>query len=288
MATPTTLSMPRVRNLRFQIDAAVPRHWHGGRRAITLFFDNLSLLFPVGERFFIASVRAHAASIQEDPLKREVEAFCAQEGVHCREHARYNQRLAEHGYPAVALERRLSAALQRTARLASRHWRLAITCALEHFTAVMGHILLSDDRLLHRAHPEMAALWRWHAIEETEHKAVAFDVYRAAGGGYLGRVLAMSVTTVMFWWHVGYQQIRLMHADGCLLSLREWGSLLKFLFIHPGGMFQLWRQWFRYYQPGFHPSNLDNRELLESSLRELGRTRVRFEGDPSPLERARS
>jgi predicted metal-dependent hydrolase len=260
----------QARNRRFELGASVPRQWHGGGRAVTLFFDNLSLLFPVGERFFIANVRAHAASVQQPQLKRDVDAFCAQEGLHSREHARYNLRLAERGYPVAAFERRLQAQLGRIARAGSRRWGLALTCALEHFTAVMGHILLSDARLLQSAHPDVAALWRWHAVEETEHKAVAFDVYRAAGGGYPERVLAMGVTTLVFWWHVGVQQIRLMQADGCLLDPREWGSLLTFLFIHPGGMLQVWLHWTGYFRPRFHPWDIDGRELVEAWEREQG------------------
>ena len=271
----------RVRNPRFQLGSAVPRHWHGGRRAITLFFDNLSVFFPAGERFFIASVRAHAACVQDPRLAAEVQAFCGQEGVHSREHARYNRMLAEQGYPIAALERRVKARLQRTSRRASPRRQLALTCALEHFTAVMGHTLLSDARLLEGAHPEMAALWRWHALEETEHKAVAFDVYRAAGGRYFERVLAMSVATFVFWSQVCWQQLRFMHADGCALSLRQWGSLLQFLFLKPGGMFSLWRRWLTYYRPSFHPWDLDSRALIEAHASELGASPA--QADPGPL-----
>jgi predicted metal-dependent hydrolase len=261
--------MPQLRNLRFQVGGTIPRHWHGGRRAITLFFNNLSILFPAGERFFIASVRAHADRVEDDVLKRQMRAFCAQEGVHGREHTRYNRMLADQGYPIAALERRVEARLRRTSRWASPRRRLAVTCALEHFTAVMGRTLLSDRRLLQGADPEMAALWRWHAIEETEHKAVAFDVYQAAGGGYLARTASMSVTTLVFWSQIVLSQIVLMRADGCLFSFREWRSLVRFLFVEPGGMFNVALRWLDYYRPSFHPWDCDDRPLLEGWVREL-------------------
>jgi predicted metal-dependent hydrolase len=250
----------QVRKMRLQVGADVPRHWHGGRRAVTLFFDNLSVFFPAGERFFIASVRAHLKQVEDEALKRDAAAFCAQEGIHSREHTRFNRWLAERGYPIAALERRVEALLERTARHTPPRRQLAVTCALEHFTALMGHIVLSNPRVLEGAHPEIARLWHWHAIEETEHKAVAFDVYRAAGGPYLERVLAMSMTTVSFWSRVILQQAALMRADRCLFSLGEWRALLRFLFIEPGGMFGLWRRWLDYY----------NRRLLEARLAELG------------------
>jgi uncharacterized protein len=268
-AIPTASPLPQVRDFRFQVGPAVPRHWHGGRRSITLFFNNLSVFFPAGERFFIASVKAHEACVEDPALKRELRAFCAQEGIHSREHARYNRMLEEQGYPTARMERRVQAILKLTLRSAPLRRQLAITCALEHFTAMMGHILLSEPRLLEGAHPEMAALWRWHAMEETEHKAVAFDVYRAAGGGYFTRVVAMLTSTLMFWSQIVLGQVELMHAERCLSSPREWLALLKFLFVEPGGMVELWRRWLDYFRPSFHPWDLDNRELLERHLREL-------------------
>ena len=56
--------------------------------------------------------------------------------------------------------------------------RLAATVALEHLTAILAAALL-DGRSgsLAGADPRVAELWRWHAVEETEHKSVAFDVY---------------------------------------------------------------------------------------------------------------
>jgi predicted metal-dependent hydrolase len=259
-----------VRNLRFNLGANVPRHWHGGRRAISLYYDNLSLFFPAGERFFIASVKAHVHLVRDPKLERDVRAFCAQEGVHSREHVRYNGMLEAQGYPAADMERRLEARLRRITRLIPVRRQLAITCALEHFTAVMGHIVLSDPRLLAGADPEMAALWRWHAAEENEHKAVAFDVYLLAGGNYFERATAMLAATLVFWTLVAIHQLRLMRADGCLFSLREWRSLFVFLFIEPGGMRRVMGKYFQYFRPGFHPWQLDNRELLAAWRRESG------------------
>jgi predicted metal-dependent hydrolase len=253
-----------VRNFRFELGPSVPRHWHGGRRAISLYYDNLSIFFPAGERFFIASVKAHAHLVRDPELQRDVRAFCGQEGVHGREHVRYNRMLDAQGYPVADMERRLEARLRRIAGWVPLRRQLAITCALEHFTAVMGHTVLSDPRLLAGAEPEMAALWRWHAAEENEHKAVAFDVYRCAGGNYFERVSAMLGATLVFWILVSAHQLRLMRADGCLFSSAEWRALFVFLFNEPGPMRLLGSQYFQYYRPGFHPWQLDNRELLNA------------------------
>jgi predicted metal-dependent hydrolase len=253
-----------VRPLRFDIDASVPRYWHGGRRSVTTFFDNLSVFFPGGERFFIQSVRALEKRVKDERLVADVRAFCGQEGAHSREHARYNAWLREQGCPIDAMERRVVENLQRVTMRAPKHVCLAVTCALEHFTALMGLALLEDPRVLEGAHPVMANLWRWHAAEENEHKSVAYDVYVAAGGTYRERVIVMAVITIMFWLKVLSHQVLLTRADGTLWNLREWAALLGWLFVRPGGMRRVIRRYLHYYRPGFHPSDIDSQAVLDA------------------------
>jgi predicted metal-dependent hydrolase len=251
-----------IRNLRFDF-GGVPRYWHGNRRSVTLFMNNLSIFFPPGERFFIASVKAHAPQVTDEKLLREMRLFSGQEGVHSREHAAYNAMIEAQGYPARALEDRVDELLGVASRRLPACSRLAITCALEHFTAVLARQVLSNPRIMEGAHPTMAGLWRWHAAEESEHKAVAFDVYRAVGGSYVRRVFTMLMVTLTFWARVIAQQIRLMRIDGCLFSRREWALLYRFLFIDPGGMRGIGRPYLRYYRPSFHPNDDDTRALIE-------------------------
>jgi predicted metal-dependent hydrolase len=255
---------PAVRNVHFSIDdARIPRWWHPGGRSITAYFDNLSIFFPVGERFFIASVRAHRHHVKDERLAEEVKLFCGQEGVHGREHDRYNDLLRARGYPVDAMERRIARILARATRLPKR-LRLAATCALEHFTALMAHFLLDDERMLEGADETMASLWRWHAAEENEHKSVAYDVYLAAGGNYFERAAVMVFASTIFWFKILEQQARMMHADGMLFSWREWLSLGRFLFVSPGGMRRVAKLYFHYFRPSFHPRDIDASELLEA------------------------
>lgn len=256
--------VPTIRNLKFDIDESVPRRWHGPSQAITSFFDNLSIFFPPGERFFISSLLAHRSQIHDERLLEEIKAFCGQEGIHSREHVRYNAMLEAKGYPASKMEAKVRKLLARVEKTVPARRRLAITCALEHFTASMGHILLDDPRILESAHPTMAALWRWHAAEETEHKGTAFDVFRAAGGTYGERVTTMIGATVVFWAKVVEHQLRLMKEDGILLSPKEWRQFARWVFIDPGWAWPLLAMYLDYYRPGFHPWDLDNRELVEA------------------------
>lgn len=264
---------PTVRNLRFEIDESIPQYWHGGRRSLSIFLDNLSVFFPAGERFFVKAVRAHQGLVKDEGLMQEVRAFCGQEGVHGREHERYNE-LVRRFYPTEAMERRVQEILDRVSQRAPEIAQLGVTCALEHFTALLGHMLLRDPRLLEGAHPEMDALWRWHAAEENEHKAVAYDVFTAAGGDYGTRVYTMIGATVIFWTKVIEHQARMMKASGILFSAREWSALLRFLFVDPGGMLPLFRLYFEYYRRDFHPSDIDSSGVVE---------RWRADYDASPI-----
>jgi len=241
-----------IRDLSFASGEA-PRHWHGQGRAVSVFFDNLSIFFPAGERFFIASVKAHRQHVRDETLERLVREFTAQEANHTREHLRYNHAIGAHGRPVEEMNARVERILRRVARRAPLRWQLAVTCALEHFTALLAKMILGDPKNLEGAHPEMAALWRWHALEEWEHRAVAFDVYLAAGGHALERDFVMFMATLIFWGKVLEQQLRLMRADRILSSPREWLSLMKFLFVKPGSLRKLIPPYLGYYRREFHP-----------------------------------
>jgi predicted metal-dependent hydrolase len=259
------------RNFRFATGPAVPRHWHGGRKSVTAFFDNLSVFFPAGERFFIKSVRRYVDRVGAASLRAEIFGFSAQEGIHDREHVRYNAMLAAQGYPVVEMERRVVDILRLAERVLPPRMQLAVTCGLEHFTALLAHLLLADPRLLEGADETMAELWRWHAAEENEHRSVAYDVFLAVGGTYAERVAVMFVATVIFWAKVLEHQVRMMATDGIATSAREWTALVRYLFVEPGGMGKLARLYLAYYRPSFHPRDIDVEPLLEAWRQSLER-----------------
>lgn len=250
-----------VRNLRFPLGAEVPKHWFGETQSVSTFWDNLSVLFPAGERFFMNSVRAFEERLPEGKLKQEVRLFYQQEALHSREHVRYNDMLRAHGYPVDAMDASVRALLANVAKL-PEEYQLAVTCSLEHFTALLAQFVLAPDSPFESAHPVMGALWRWHAAEENEHASVAFDVYREVDGRYRLRVTVMAVATLIFWAKVVEQQLRMMKADGTLSSRKEWSALLRFLFKKPGWLFKMVRPYLAYYKPSFHPTELDSSVLV--------------------------
>ena len=178
----------------------LPRHFAAGGDLIPSHLAAaLSSVFPDGEDFFVRSVRHYRDRITDPDLKRQVAGFIGQEATHGREHRALNDRLAQLGYPTKTFERLTRRGLALRERVAPPISNLAATAALEHFTATFAQLLLSsaDARALF-GHDEIRNLFLWHALEEAEHKAVAFDVYKAMGGGERLRVWTMKLLRVAF------------------------------------------------------------------------------------------
>jgi|APLak6261682754_1056148.scaffolds.fasta_scaffold08923_1 hypothetical protein len=262
------MSAIEVRDFRFPLDA-VPRDWHPAGVAVTAYWDQLSVFFPFGEGFFVRSVRAHLDQLPEGKLRDDVAAFCAQEGHHAREHLAYNRRLAAQGLPIDRLEAASRFLLERAQRVLSPRKQLAITCALEHFTSLMGEQVLSRDETLAGADPTMAKLWRWHSAEENEHRSVAFDVYQAVGGTWFERSRLMVITSLFFWTLVLVQVLVFLKHRGALFSPTEWWRLFRFSFVTPSALGSLVRPYLGYFARDFHPAARGGDELIDAWKRSL-------------------
>jgi predicted metal-dependent hydrolase len=270
------------RPMRFDFAASTPRYWMAGDPFTTHLMNALSLTFPEGERFFVASVRALREHVKEPELESQVRGFLAQESLHRREHEAFNEFLRGVGVPVDEFYREIEGLLSAPEQGGSKRHRLAITCALEHFTAILAEHLLSSSALQAEAHPNVRPLWQWHALEELDHKSVAFDVYRAAGGSYPLRVLAMLVASVFFLAKVSEMQVRLMKRDGELGNLRSWARGI-WKFWGPRGHFSgLVPAYLRYFHPRFHPWEKDDSALIARFEHELASYRAtRPDGDSS-------
>ncbi|MEK6806794.1 MAG: metal-dependent hydrolase [Pseudomonadota bacterium] len=255
------------RDVHFDLSGLTPATWHPYGTHVGHFMNALSIFFPEGEKFFINSVRHYQHKVTDPKLQDEVKGFIGQEAMHGREHRVYNAWLEQHGYPAARLERFVIKFLNFVTRTTTAGQRLGATIALEHLTAIMAESLLSKLDHFKGADPRIVALWRWHAIEETEHKAVAFDVYRAAFGSgllaWLQRVIVFFVTSIEFWIMVGIYHWQLVKKDGIQWQLSGWWQLFKFLWITPGALRVTVLPWLAYFRPGFHPWDQDNRQHVE-------------------------
>jgi predicted metal-dependent hydrolase len=280
--TPTDLTIvPRDR--RFGRTRASARHWLNGDPIATAFFNALSITFPRGEAFFIDSVRAHRDGAP-DRLAGEIAAFVKQEVVHSREHLAFNRQVTGHGYDVS----RLDADVTRVLDLANARppiLRLAATMALEHFTATLAHELLRDTRYLDGADPDIAALWRWHAVEEIEHKGVAYDTWMHATRDWRPlrrwwvRSAMMLVVTKHFLHHRARGMMDLLRQDG-VIGRAAWGGLLRYALVRPGILRRVAEPWLAYFRPGFHPWDMDDRALI--ALPETAYVAARMDGGLQP------
>ena len=135
--------MPERRNLKFNLPRDRALDWQQEGRHITLFFNTLSIFFPVGERFFIDSLRNYRDELKDPELVEAVRQFIGQEAMHGREHEEYNDALLAAGLNVDKHEAQVTWLLDQVQKYFPKSTQLAVTSGLEHMTALMGDYLLS-------------------------------------------------------------------------------------------------------------------------------------------------
>lgn len=257
--------MPTQRNLHFNVPAEQIATWNKNSMHLSHFLNSLSIFFPVGERFFIDSVRNYRDAITDPDLKQAVKAFIGQEAMHGREHEQYNEALFSRVPAARAMEKMVDRLLRMVQKLPAS-WQLSTTIALEHFTAILADALLNEPRVLENAEPHYSRLWIWHALEETEHKSVAFDVWVSVRGrgplAYLQRSMGLIAATIVFWTIAIPFYLRILGHEKQLSNTRGWREILRYAFGEIGVLRKLVRPWADYFRPSFHPWDHDNRHQL--------------------------
>lgn len=276
-STPADVRMEK-RDIKFGRENPPPRWWHGNDAGRTAFFNALSSTFPQGEKFFMTAVRHYRGDV-DDELRGQIDDFLYQESVHSREHMVFNRQAEDAGYDISALEQRVRNIIT-WARSRPAIQQLAATCALEHYTAALAQHLLAEPRALQGATSEAADLWRWHAIEEIEHKAVAYDTYLQATRDitpfrrWLKRCVVMGVTTVRFHYVIFRNTADLLRQDQ-RNDWATWKVLLAYLYGRGGAMRHLILSIGSYMRPGFHPWDEDDRDLLQQALKRLEASKPR-------------
>lgn len=245
----------------FEFDESIPRYWVENNYLVSHTMNALSVLFPQGEQFFVDSVRHFRSMITDKRLKEEVRGFIGQEAMHSLEHVAMNQHVRDQGMPVEELEAHLEVVLGIAKKLPKRH-QLAITCALEHLTAMMADMLLERDDVREGMDDSMRPLWVWHAIEETEHKSVAYDVFRQAGGTYAERTFYLMFSTAALGVMTSYFTTRMMLNDRKGFSFRDAAYGVWRMWGVKGTFSSLIPTWLEYFKPGFHPWDHDNSDVI--------------------------
>jgi hypothetical protein len=239
----------------------MPRHFVANDPMRSHIAAMLSSVFPEGEDFFVRSVRTYRDQIDDPELAKQVKGFIGQEAIHGREHREFNDRLAQLGYPTKAVDGAVKKGLGLLAWVAPKRHQLAVTAALEHYTATLAETLLRHDDAREEFVDEAAkALFTWHAIEETEHKSVAFDVYQHVSGSHWVRVGVMGATHVIF-----LLVMTLAVTASVATDPKAWPKLPRSLFglrTHPFFQKPLVQRLLDYNRRDFHPDDHDTAELL--------------------------
>lgn len=262
-----------VRRLLIDLAEPIPARWNGGDAFRSAFFNALSMSFPVGEQYFMDSVRAGIKALPEEsraPLAAEVQGFVGQEATHRRIHALFNGHLEKLGFDN-ALERRAARRVRNSAHLDVRI-HVAATAATEHLTALFADWMFRHPEALQGAEPRLQTLWMWHASEEAEHCSTAFDVYRALGGTEAWRLRLLRYITWTFAADITRQTVRNLWHDGSLFQWSTWKSAFTLLFAKDGMVRGNVAAWRAYKAPTFHPRQQD----ISMSLQWLQDNRERY------------
>ncbi len=251
-----------LRRMRFPFEeVGFDRYWHSGSAFKSLFWSQLSTAFDAGEKFFIDSARALRGTVKDPALLEELSEFCKQEGHHTFQHLKFDRMNQAHGIDVVGCERRYSFALDRARRKLDPLGMLAATVALEHFTAGFAELFFDRPEISKGADPNVTALWSWHAAEEAEHKATCYDIYQAAQGGYLRRVVVMPGAWAMILGISIINTFVLLKKDKQLFT-RDTLSGLNYLFGRRGIVVGLLPTFFEFFKPRFHPWKQDNSKQI--------------------------
>lgn len=256
---------PRDRRFGREDAPGAGRWWLGEDPIATAFYNSLSLTFPRGEAFFIESVKAFR-DVTPEKLQQEIRAFVKQEILHTREHVALNRRVAEAGYDTGKIDTRVAESLALT-KDRPAITNLAATMILEHFTAIMAQQFIANPKHFKNADAETANLWRWHALEEIEHKGVAYDTWLYATRDWSRwqrwkvKALMMLIITRNFWTNRYKDSLDLLAQDG-FTGFSTKAKLLKFLLFSPGVARKVIIPWVKFFLPGFHPWNEDDRHLI--------------------------
>lgn len=251
------------RHIDFNFPQSIPKYFYAGNATATTFFAMLSGFFPPGERYFMDSVRHFRDRVTDKEQRAAISGFMGQEAIHGREHERLNELLAERGFDMRTPERFVKIGLK-VLEMLPPSTKLAATTFMEHFTALLAEQLLEDKDFQGLADPEMIKIWQWHALEELEHKSVAYDVYELVGNRYSERVAATAASLVVLLPMLGVTWAWMLARDGKLGSIKDNAKGLNMLFGRNGFVSKILPRLPEFTQRHFHPGNHDTRNLEQT------------------------
>lgn len=265
----TPASFP-VRRMDYEFQD-MPKYWCNNEPTFTHYFTGLSTLFPEGESYFVRSVRALRAQVKNnEQLDRDIGAFIGQEAMHSKEHHAFHQSAQQYGLDPESLEKMTGIVLKAIERTFPKKWNLLVTVGLEHYTAVLVVEMMKDVNEL-MTDEIIRNLWLWHSVEETEHKAVAYDMYEYLYGkgldAYIPRIAIFTFSLAMITVMSTLYQVVLLKRDRQLFNLNSWRK-----FMHHGReKYKVFiPKFLDYYRFDFHPNDTDESEIVAQTKIKIG------------------
>jgi len=251
------------RRMAFDTSAPMRKYSFDNNSLVSTFFYALSAMFPDGERFFIHSVRNYQDDIDDPQLLAQIRGFIGQEAHHGHSHEGLNQAIQDMGFPMDQVTQHMKDRTESLKRLFGKERQLALTVAMEHFTASLAEFLLENPEILDNVDPTIRKMLIWHAVEEIEHKAVAFDVYRLKVNNEFMRKRVMVIAMISLFTRIAYFQYRMLRNDRHMPSLKEWWGAVKFFWGKKGILRANMRGMRMFFRTGFHPWDIDQHHLID-------------------------
>lgn len=260
--TPETLEI-KARRMAFDMSEPMRTFAVEDNSLISTFFYALSAMFPEGERFFIHSVRNYRDQVTDPVLKEQIRGFIGQEAHHGHSHEGLNDKLVGMGFPVDKVERTMEKRVKFLKKLSAPR-QLALTVAMEHFTATLAEQILENPDYYADIDPTLRKMLIWHAVEEIEHKAVAFDVYRQFVDNEFMRKRVMVLAVTSLFVRLAKHQLQLLIAKKHRPSWKEWKQAFHFFWNKDHGMMRnTMKALVPFFKTGFHPWDIDQTELID-------------------------
>lgn len=255
----------RPRRMNFPFSRVSENRFFNNNVLLSAFGVALSGTFPPGEAEFIESVRLYRDQIRDPELLEKIRGFIGQEGHHSLQHRKANEALQELGWDAKFVEDNLAAFIRRTNGrrfMSSPKWRLASTVGMEHMTAIMAEFMLNNSDLFDSLDETVKELLLWHAVEEIEHKSVAFDVFMTIENDQRFLRKAMRIANFTFATRISYYMAALLWKARAVPSWREVKEFYRFMWGKRGLLKLIKPAYKDYFRDGFHPWDHQNQALI--------------------------
>lgn len=250
--------------LRQTWDQDLPKYWLDDSPFKSHIMNAMGATFPTGEKFFIDSVKPYKDRITDTVLLEEIKEFTKQEIWHSYAHQQYNDWMKAQGLPVDKIVNDNNQWIDWAKKKHSTRVQLAITVCLEHITAIMAANGLRNRSFYRLMHPHFEEIWRWHNVEEVEHKAVTMDVWNSINGKPKTLHLVMIFATIIFWYTTIKYTVILLHADKQLWKWRNLLDAWDILFSKNGMIRSGFKDWLDFFKKDYHPNDHDDTKLLRN------------------------